>query len=98
MTTAGNLVFAESAIGEFEAFSADEGKELWKVKLLPGFANPITYRLDGKQYVSILDGRGGKSRVYTFALDANEPVPPSPFEASQSAALPHEQARQPNQR
>jgi PQQ-dependent dehydrogenase (methanol/ethanol family) len=96
LTTAGNLVFAESAIGEFVALSADEGKELWKVKLLPGFANPITYALDGKQYVSILDGRGGKSRVYTFALDANVPIPPSPFAAPASAAPPPDQPRQPN--
>jgi quinohemoprotein ethanol dehydrogenase len=98
MTTAGNLVFAESGIGEFKAFSADKGKELWKVKLLPGFANPITYEIDGKQYVSILDGRGGKSRVYTFALDAKEPIPPSPFAAPQSAAVQHGQAGKPNKR
>jgi quinohemoprotein ethanol dehydrogenase len=98
LTTAGNLVFAETAIGEFVALSADDGKQLWKVKLLPGFANPITYRLDGKQYVSVLDGRGGKSRIYTFALDANEPIPPSPFAVSQSAAPPLDQARQPDQR
>ena len=94
LTTAGNLVFAESAIGDFVALSADEGKELWKVRLLPGFANPITYALDGKQYVSILDGRGGKSRVNTFALDAQEPIPPSPFAAPESAALPRDEHRQ----
>ena len=52
MTTAGNLVFAASNWGDFEAFSADKGEKLWSVKLVPGFANPVSYMLDGKQYVS----------------------------------------------
>jgi len=98
MTTGGNLVFGETGVGDFVALSADEGKELWKVRLQPGFANPITYALDGKQYISILDGRGGKSRVYTFALDANQPIPPSPFAATQSTAAPPEQPHQQPQR
>lgn len=78
MTTAGNLVFAASNAGDFEAFSADKGEKLWSVKLTPGFANPVSYMLDGKQYVSVLAGRAGKGRLYTFALDGNVPVPPPP--------------------
>ena len=78
MTTAGNLVFAASNAGEFEAFSADKGETLWGVKLEPGFANPVSYMLDGKQYVSVLAGRAGKGRLYTFTLDGNVPVPPPP--------------------
>jgi len=75
MTTAGNLVFAASNDGEFEAFSADKGEKLWGAKLAPGFANPVTYMLDGKQYVSVLAGRAGKGRLYTFALDGKVPIP-----------------------
>ena len=78
MTTAGNLVFAASNAGEFEAFSADKGEKLWSAKLLPGIANPVTYSLDGKQYVSVLSGRGGKARIYTFALDGSVAMPPPP--------------------
>jgi len=78
MTTAGNLVFAASSTGEFEAFSADKGQKLWSVKLTQGFANPVSYMLDGKQYVSVLAGRGGKGRLYTFALDGNVPIPSPP--------------------
>jgi len=76
MTTAGNLVFAASNDGQFEAFSADKGEKLWSAKLAQGFANPVTYVLDGKQYVSVLAGRAGKGRLYTFALDGNAPIPP----------------------
>lgn len=78
MTTAGNLVFAASNSGDFEAFSADKGEKLWSVKLEPGFANPVCYMLDGKEYVSVLAGRQGKGRLYTFTLDGNVPVPPPP--------------------
>jgi quinohemoprotein ethanol dehydrogenase len=78
MTTAGNLVFAASNSGDFEAFSADKGEKLWSVKLQPGFANPVTYMLDGKQYVSVLAGRAGKGRLYSFTLGGSVPVPPPP--------------------
>lgn len=81
MTTAGNLVFAASNDGQFEAFSADQGKKLWSVKLAQGFANPVTYMLDGTQYVSVLTGRAGKGRLYTFALNGNVPIPPPPAAA-----------------
>jgi len=77
MTTAGNLVFAESNSGDLEAFSADKGEKLWGVKLQQGFANPVTYMIDGKQYVSVLSGRN-KGRLYTFTLDGNAPLPEAP--------------------
>jgi hypothetical protein len=48
------------------------------MKLLPGIANPVTYSLDGTQYVSVLSGRGGKARIYTFALDSSVAMPPPP--------------------
>ena len=76
VTTAGNLVFTASGDADFVAFSADKGEKLWSVKLAPQFANPVTYMIDGKQYVTVLTGRAGKARVYTFALDANVPIPP----------------------
>ena len=81
MTTAGNLVFASSRDGDFAALSADKGENLWQVKLVQGFANPVTYMLDGKQYVSVLAGRAGKARLYTFTLDGNLPIPPVPTAA-----------------
>lgn len=92
MTTAGNLVFAASNAGDFEAFSADKGEKLWSVKLVPGFANPVSYMLDGKQYVSVLAGRS-KGRLYTFALDGNVPVPPPPAAPATGAAPPAGEAR-----
>jgi quinohemoprotein ethanol dehydrogenase len=79
LSTAGNLVFHGSNDGTFNAYSADKGEKLWSVQLAAGFANPITYMLDGRQYVTVLTGRSGSQaapgRVYTFALDAKGAVP-----------------------
>jgi PQQ-dependent dehydrogenase (methanol/ethanol family) len=78
LTTAGNLVFHGNGSGTFNAYRADDGEMLWEFPLAPGFANPITYELDGRQYVTVVTGRGGTyapGRVYTFALSADTPAP-----------------------
>jgi quinohemoprotein ethanol dehydrogenase len=60
MTTRGNLVFEGRADGEFDAYNATSGDKLWSVKLGSGISSPpITYAVDGKQYVSLLVGWGG---------------------------------------
>ena len=77
-----DLVFQGNAEGEFVAFDATSGKKLWSFPLNSGIiAAPITYAIDGKQYVSILVGWGGviglwskftyqinPGALYTFAL------------------------------
>lgn len=78
LATAGGLLFHGDGKGIFRAYRASDGKSLWEVQLAPGFANPITYELDGQQYVSVVTGRGGTlapGRVYTFALGAQTEVP-----------------------
>jgi quinohemoprotein ethanol dehydrogenase len=60
LTTAGNLVFQGRVDGTLRAYAADTGKELWQSNLGLGIsAPPITYTVDGKQYVAILVGFGG---------------------------------------
>jgi quinohemoprotein ethanol dehydrogenase len=60
ITTKGGLVFQGRADGTFVATDAVSGKELWSYQMGVGTqAAPITYELDGKQYVSILAGWGG---------------------------------------
>ena len=86
VTTAGNLVFAESNDGHLVALSADKGSKLWEFKLIPGLASPMTYMIDGKQYVSILGGGTGNGRLFTFALDANTPLPAPAASAHGSSA------------
>ena len=60
MTTAGNLVFQGRIDGQFLAYDARTGKQLWSINAGSGIsAPPITYAVDGKQYVSLLVGWGG---------------------------------------
>ena len=60
MTTAGNLVFQVLADGRLLAYSADKGEKLLELQtgLRSGMGPPITYRLDGKQYIALMGGVG----------------------------------------
>ncbi len=58
MTTAGNLVFFGDIQGFFHALNAKTGEELWKINVGSGVgAGPMTFAVDGKQYVAVLAGR-----------------------------------------
>ncbi|MFX8696513.1 hypothetical protein ABTM58_21070, partial [Acinetobacter baumannii] len=60
MATHGGLVFEGQADGQFVAHDADSGQTLWSYDLGVGTqAAPITYAVNGKQYVSILAGWAG---------------------------------------
>jgi quinohemoprotein ethanol dehydrogenase len=60
VTTAGNLVFQGRVDGTLRAYTADTGKEVWRHDLGLGIsASPITYAVNGRQYVAILVGWGG---------------------------------------
>jgi alcohol dehydrogenase (cytochrome c) len=57
LATAGNLVFTGEGNGWFEAFDAKTGKKLWRFNLSAGVnAPPITYEVDGTQYVAVAAG------------------------------------------
>jgi quinohemoprotein ethanol dehydrogenase len=60
VTTAGNLVLQVLQDGRLMAYSADKGEKLLEVQtnLRGGMGPPITYELDGKQYVAFLGGTG----------------------------------------
>ena len=57
LTTAGGLVFTGDQEGYLLAFDAQSGKHLWHLQTgSPVIAAPMTYALDGKQYVVIPSG------------------------------------------
>ncbi len=76
IVTAGGLVFIGGSKDEkFRAFDSDTGKVLWEYQMTAGgYATPCTYVANGKQYVVIAAGGGGKPRTksgdtfYAFAL------------------------------
>jgi len=58
LSTGGNLVFSGNLHGDFRAIDAKTGKVLWSKNLGSGIgAGPVTYSVDGKQYVAIVVGR-----------------------------------------
>ena len=65
IVTAGGLVFIGGSKDEkFHAFDKSTGKLLWDFKLnAGGYATPCTYAINGKQYVCIAAGGGGKQRT-----------------------------------
>jgi alcohol dehydrogenase (cytochrome c)/quinohemoprotein ethanol dehydrogenase len=60
LSTAGGLVFQGTGMGEFTALDAATGATLWSSQAHTGImAAPISYEIDGKQYVAIMVGSGG---------------------------------------
>lgn len=58
LSTAGGLVFHGDIKGWFKALDAKTGKLLWKFNAGTGISQaPITYEIDGKQYVAVVAGR-----------------------------------------
>jgi len=58
LATAGGLVFHGNTEGWFKALDQKTGKLLWKFNTGSGIhAGPITYMIDGKQYVGVVSGR-----------------------------------------
>jgi quinohemoprotein ethanol dehydrogenase len=95
VTTAGNLVFHVIQNGRFMAYSADKGEKLFEIQVgRTGMAPPITYEIDGKQYVAFMGGVGRNLRgpvdakienppmLFVFTLDGKAelptPAPPPP--------------------
>ncbi|MBS3023930.1 methanol/ethanol family PQQ-dependent dehydrogenase [Acidiphilium multivorum] len=73
MATSGGLVFSGTADGHLYAFDAKTGKILWKSPYLGSgiVANPMSYEIDGKQYVAVWSGWGGVWPLWSGKLGAS---------------------------
>jgi quinohemoprotein ethanol dehydrogenase len=68
LSTAGNLVFQGQGTGEFAAFSADTGKKVWSIETGSAIDSiPVTYAVNGEQYVLVPVGWGSGSRLFAPA-------------------------------
>jgi quinohemoprotein ethanol dehydrogenase len=96
LATAGNLVLQGRSDGMFSAYRATDGKVLWQFDAGTGImAPPVTYLLDGVQYITLMVGWGGSAglnnipgsgvvktgygRILTFALGAHAKLQAPPF-------------------
>ncbi len=65
VATGGGLVFGGDVNGRFRAFDDETGEVLWEINLgssVTGF--PITYAVDGRQYVAVSTGTAGTSSSF----------------------------------
>lgn len=99
LATGGNLVFQGDAFNKFRAYDARDGKQLWEFDAGRGvLAGPITYRVDGEQYVAVLAGYGG-----SMGMAVDSPWMPTPppngmllvFKLGGTAKLPEAVAAEP---
>jgi PQQ-dependent dehydrogenase (methanol/ethanol family) len=88
LTTAGGLVFQGDGAGYFSAFDAASGERLWRFNVGNGvIAPPVSYEIDGEQYIALMVGwggavgllfnqpeavGGGEGRLLAFKLGATE--------------------------
>jgi quinohemoprotein ethanol dehydrogenase len=73
MSTAGGLLFQGDAQGYLSAYDKDSGEVLWQFNTFTSIlAPPVTYTVDGVQYVAILTGTGGGDLFGPGAIDAAE--------------------------
>jgi mono/diheme cytochrome c family protein len=75
LATAGGLVFEGTVDGRFVALDARTGKELWGADHhVSTLAGPMTYAVNGEQYVAALSGFGS---VFNLTSAAISPIQPS---------------------
>jgi alcohol dehydrogenase (cytochrome c) len=89
ISTAGGIVFAGDLDRKFRAFDVRTGAVLWETRLatsVQGF--PVTFSIDGKQYIGITTGNGGGSPRLVPATIAPELHPPATGNAMYVFALP----------
>ena len=107
---AGNLVFQGRADGMLAAYRATDGKQVWSFDAGTGImAPPVTYQVDGVQYVSVLAGWGGPDglgndpnwgpvkpgygRILTFTLGSNATFKAPAYGHKEPAARAHHHRR-----
>ena len=84
VATGGGLVFGGDSNGRFRAFDHETGEVLWEINLGSAVSGyPITYAVDGRQYVAVNTGSGSinltpelhpsrGSNLFVFALPSRE--------------------------
>ena len=88
LATSSNLVFQGTADGHLIAYDAINGRLIWDVELYTGImAPPVTYLVDGIQYLTVIAGWGGgygmknkhtevllPGTVYTFQIGGTDVI------------------------
>ena len=68
VVTKSGLIFVGGGDRAFHAVDAATGKDLWSVETLETTGTPMTYEVDGRQFVAVATGRGSAATLVAFAL------------------------------
>ena len=84
LATAGGVIFQGNRLGTISAYNTDNGETLWQSEV-PGnafFAGPISYEINGTQYLALTSGVNldyeGSGKLLVFKLGGDAELPPAP--------------------
>ena len=67
LTTGGNLVVQGTSSGQLRIYRADTGEKLHEIEVGTGMmAAPVSYEIDGEQYVALIAGFGGAGGAWLY--------------------------------
>jgi len=79
LATVSDLVFAGNAHAEFNAYAARDGRKLWGFDAqLAVIGSPMSYSVDGEQYVGVLSGNGGSYPMNSKVMNQPQRQQPAP--------------------
>jgi mono/diheme cytochrome c family protein len=94
LSTAGGLVFQGNGSGFFRAYHAHSGAVAWESEVGTGImAPPISYAIDGEQYVAVLAGIGGSLGAHAVRFRNQNDGRILAWKLGGTAALPAVRAR-----
>ena len=82
MTTAGGLMFQSAPDGNLQAYDAQTGNLLWQFQMGAAGGPPVSYEIDGEQYVAAIAPAG----VWAFKLGGTLAPAPAACSAAAGAA------------
>ena len=89
LSTAGDIVFAGDLDRRFRAFDVRTGEILWETRLGTSVqGHPISFAIDGKQYIGVTTALGGSSPRNVPGLVSNEITHPNSGNALYVFSLP----------
>ena len=78
LATAGNIVVQGSIDRDFVIYRATDGEKLWSMPIQTvALAGPISYEVDGEQYIAVNAGWGGGRAIVARASGNNFPISPA---------------------
>ncbi len=78
LATAGNIVVQGSIDRDFVIYRATDGVKLWSMPIQTvALAGPISYEVDGEQYIAVNAGWGGGRAIVARASGNNFPISPA---------------------